>query len=71
MRRRKKVIDRSIAFKSFLSCKDVIKEVRNVNEIVFFLKNKYLLHKEERRTFIEDIPSQECLFTFEEMSDSI
>ena len=55
----------------FLSCKDVIKEVRNVNEIVFFLKNKYLLHKEERRTFIEDIPSQECLFTFEEMSDSI
>ena len=54
----------------FLFCKDVIKEVRNVNEIVFFLENKYLPHIEERGTFIEDIPSQECLFAFGEMSDS-
>ena len=42
-----------------------------MNEIIFFLENKYLPHNEERGTFIEDIPSQECLFTFEEMSDSI
>ena len=37
----------------------------------FFLENKYLPHNKEQGTFIEDIPSQECLFTFEEMSDSI
>ena len=42
-----------------------------MNEIIFFLENKYLPHNEERGTFIEDIPSQECLFTFEELSDSI
>ena len=51
-------------------CKDVIKEVRNVNEIVSFLENKYLPHNEEQGTFIEDIPSRECLFAFREMSDS-
>ena len=52
-----------------LFCKDVIKEVRNVNEIVFFLENKYLPHNEERGTFAEDIPGQECLFAFEESSN--
>ena len=36
-----------------------------------FLKNKYLPHNEERENFTEDIPSQECQFTFKETSDSI
>ena len=48
-----------------------MKEVRNVNEIICFLKSKYLPHNEERGTFTEDIPSQECQFTFEEIPDSI
>ena len=51
--------------------KDAVKEVKNVNEIIFNLKNQFLPHNEERGTFIEDIPSQEDQFTFEAISDSI
>ena len=51
--------------------KDAVNEVKNVNEIIFNLKNQYLLHNEERGTFIEDILIQEDLFTFETISDSI
>ena len=51
--------------------KDDVNEVKNVNEIIFNLKNQYLLHNEERGTFIEDILIQEDLFTFGTISDSI
>ena len=51
--------------------KDAVKEVKNVNEIIFNLKNQFLPHNEERGTFIEDIPSQEDQFTFEAISDSM
>ena len=51
--------------------KGAVNEVKNVNEIIFNLKNQYLLHNEERGTFIEDIPSQEDYFTFGTISDSI
>ena len=54
----------------FLACKEVVKN-ENVNEIIFYLKNKYLPHNEEQETFIEDIPSQEDQFRFEAISDSI
>ena len=42
-----------------LYCKDSVKEVKNVNEILCYLKNSYLPHSEERPTYIENIPSQE------------
>ena len=51
--------------------KGAVNEVKNVNEIIFNLKNQNLLHNEERGTFIEDIPSQEDYFTFGTISDSI
>ena len=54
----------------FLARKAVVKnDVKNVNKIIFYLKNQYLLHNEERGTFIEDIPSQEDRFSFEAISD--
>ena len=62
---------RSSAFESFLARKDAVEEVKNVNEIIFYLKNKYLTHNEEQRTFIEDIPNQEDQFAFKAISDSI
>ena len=37
----------------------------------FAFKKQALPHNEERGTFTEDIPSQECQFTFKEISDSI
>ena len=43
-------------------------DVKNVNEIIFYLKNQYLPHHEERVAFIEDIPNQEDR-SFEEISD--
>ena len=46
-------------------------DVENVNEIIFYLKNQYLPHNEERGTFIEDISSREDQFSFEEISDSL
>ena len=55
----------------FLARKDSVKEVKNVNEIIFYLKNRYLPHNEDRGTYIEDFPSQEDQFTFEAVSDSI
>ena len=49
--------------------KAVVKnDVKNVNEIIFCLKNQYLPHNEERGAFIEDIPNQED-WSFEEISD--
>ena len=48
--------------------KAVVKsDAKNVNEIIFYLKNQYLPHNEEPRVFIEDIRSQEDR-SFEEMS---
>ena len=44
----------------FLARKAVVKnDVKNVNEIIFYLKNQYLPHNDERGAFIEDIPNQE------------
>ena len=62
---------RSSAFESFLARKDAVEEVKNVNEIICYLKNKYLTHNEEQRPFIEDIPNQEDQFAFKAISDSI
>ena len=40
----------------FLARKAVVKnDVKNVNEIIFYLKNQYLPHNEERGAIIEDI----------------
>ena len=51
----------------FLARKTALKSsVENVHEILFYLKNQYLPHNEER-AFIEDIPQ----FTFEAISDSL
>ena len=51
----------------FLARKAALKSsVENVHEILFYLKNQYLPHNEER-AFIEDIPQ----FTFEAISDSL
>ena len=48
--------------------KAVVKsDAKNVNEIIFYLKNQYLPHNEEPGVFIEDIRSQEDR-SFEEMS---
>ena len=54
-----------------MTSKDVVKEVKSVNEIIYYLKNGYLPHNEEQETYIEDIPSQEDQFTFEAKSNSI
>ena len=55
--------------RDFLDHKAVVKnDVKNVNEINWYLKNQYLPHNEKRRDFIEDIPSQKDR-SFEEISD--
>ena len=42
--------------RDFLARKPVVKnDLKNVNEIIFYLKNQYLPHNEERGAFIEDI----------------
>ena len=49
--------------------KAVVKnDVKNVNEIIFYLKNQHLPHNQERGAFIEGIPNQEDQ-SFEEISD--
>ena len=54
-----------------MTCKDVVKEVKSVNEIIRYLKNGYLPHNEEQETYIEDIPNQKDQFTFEAKSNFI
>ena len=50
-----------------MACKDDAKSsAEHIYEMVFYLKNNYSQHTEER-TFIEDIP-QDDRFSFEEMS---
>ena len=49
--------------------KVAIKNVKSVYEINFYLKFQYLPHKEEQRTFIQDIPSQEDIPSFEAITD--
>ena len=51
--------------------KKSVKEVKIVNEILCYLKNKYLPHNEEQEAYIGDIPSKEEQLTFETISDSI
>ena len=49
--------------------KAVVKnDAKNVNEIIFYLKNQYLSHNEEPGAYIEDIPSQEDR-SFDKISD--
>ena len=56
----------------FLPRKAVVKnDVKNVHEIIFYLRNQYLPHNEERGTFIEAIPSQEDRLSFEVISDYV
>ena len=46
--------------RGFLACKAVVKsDVKNFNKIIFYLKNQYLRHNQERGSFIEDILNQE------------
>ena len=55
--------------RDFLGLKAVVRnDVKNVNEIIFYLKNQYLSHNEEQGAFIEDIPNQEDR-AFEGISD--
>ena len=37
----------------------------NIDEIFFYLKSQYLTHNEEQRTFIQNIPSQENMPSFD------
>ena len=64
---RKRLTDQA-RLRIFLARKDTIKSgAENVYEILFYLKNNYLPHTEER-AFIGDI-LQDDRFSFEEMSD--
>ena len=45
--------------------------MKNVNEILCYLKIKYLPHNQEQVAYIRDIPSQEEQLIFETISDSI
>ena len=40
-------------------------KIVNIDEIIFSLKSQYLTHNDEERTFIEDIPSEENMPSFE------
>ena len=53
----------------FLARKAAIKNVKNVHEIISNLKSQYLLHNEQQRTFIQDIPIQEDIPSFEAITD--
>ena len=67
---RKWLTDRA-PLRVFLARTDAVKKVKNVNEIIFYLKNKYLFHNEECGSFIEVIPSREGQFTLQQMYNSI
>ena len=47
--------------RAYLARKAAIKNVKNVHEIIFYLKPQYLPHNEERTTFTQDIPSQQLI----------
>ena len=54
---------------AFLVRKDVVKNEKNVDETIFYLKTQYQPHNQEQEiNLIEDIPSQEDQFTFETIS---
>ena len=40
----------------------------NIDEILFYLKSQYLAHDDEHRTFIQHIPSEENMLSFEAIS---
>ena len=40
-------------------------KIVNIDEIIFYLKSQYLLYNDEERTFIDDIPSEENMPSFE------
>ena len=65
----KKQLTDLVSLRVFLAPKAVVKnDEKNVNEIIFYLKNQYIPHNEERGTFIEDI-QQEDRLSFETISD--
>ena len=68
-RKWKEAINRYGTTESFLARKAVIKNVKNVYEVIFYLKSQYLPHNEEQRAFIQDIPSQEDIPSFEAIVD--
>ena len=45
-----------------LICKEKIKKIANIDEIIFYLKSMYSTHNEKPRTFIDDIPPDEPSF---------
>ena len=61
----KESINRSGTIEVFLVCKAAIKNLKNAYEIIFYLKPQYLPHNEEQRSFIQDLPSQKDIPSFE------
>ena len=51
-----------ITFKSFFNPENKSAKTADVDEIIFYLKPKYLTHNEEPRIFIHDIPTEEPSF---------
>ena len=48
---------------------DLAPDAKNVHEIIFNLNSRYLPHHKEQRTFMQDIPSQEDISSFEAITD--
>ena len=55
--------------KGFLARNTAIKNVKNVYEIIFYLKSQHSTYHEKQRTFIPDISSQENILSFEAITD--
>ena len=58
----KELVDLFITFKSFFNSENKSAKTADVDEIIFYLKPKYLTHNEEPRIFIHDIPTEEPSF---------
>ena len=53
------------SLRAFLARKAAVKnDVKNVHEIIFYLKNQYLPYNEAQGTSIEDIPNKRDQFLF-------
>ena len=48
---------------------DLAPDAKNVHEIILNLNSRYLPHHKEQRTFMQDIPSQEDISSFEAITD--
>ena len=58
------------SLRAFLARKAAVKnDVKNVHEIIFYLKNQYLPYNEAQGTSIEDIPNKRDQFLFKAISN--